>query len=347
MKFKFDIDKRISENFYSADYFIKTQTILEKHKKNQKVTMQWFQRKDDVIFCGISYILQMLKKVVKNYNDLEILSLDDGEIINSLEPVLKITGDYFDFGKYEGLIDGILSRATSVATNAYNLKKVANGKKIINMNDRADFYMNQQLDGYASFIGGIKNLVTPASCEYIGGDLKNIQGTMPHALIESFDGDLLKASRAFVDTFPNNDLVILVDYNNDCVNDALMVAKEFNKKLKAIRIDTSKALIDKSLKHLGDKIENYGVNPTLVKMVREKLDINGFNHIKIIVSSGFDVDKIKFFEENNTPVDVYGVGEAMIKKRIHFTGDAVKINGVNQAKVGRQNIESNRLKRVK
>jgi nicotinate phosphoribosyltransferase len=70
--------------------------------------------------------------------------------------------------------------------------------------------------------------------------------------------------------------------------------------------------------------------------------ING-QHVKIIVSSGFDVKKIAWFEAEKTPVDIYGVGEAITKERINFTGDIVLIDGKPQAKIGRKNIESGRL----
>jgi hypothetical protein len=50
-----------------------------------------------------------------------------------------------------------------------------------------------------------------------------------------------------------------------------------------------------------------GVNPILVKYVREQLNLAGFNDVKIFVSGGFDADKIEKFENENVPVDGYGV----------------------------------------
>ncbi|QBQ08078.1 nicotinate phosphoribosyltransferase [Spiroplasma gladiatoris] len=345
MKNKFNIDTRIFDEYYCADYFRKTREILDKFKPNQIVTMQWFQRKQNTVVCGIEIICEILR--LSNVKDLTVEALEDGQIANELEPVLKITGKYKDFAKFEGLFDGILSRASTIATNVYNLKKVANNKIILNMNDRMDVYNTQQIDGYASYVGGNSNLVTQANFEYI--DLEpNLKGTMPHALIASFDGDLIMALKAYQDVFPENNLVALVDYNNDCINDSLKAANEFKEKLYAVRLDTSNSLIDKSLSNLIEKEnELHGVNPTLVKLLRNELDKAGHNHVKIIVSSGFDSKKIKLFEEQNTPVDIYGVGEAITKDKIYFTGDLVQINGVNQAKYGRQNISSSRIKSIK
>lgn len=344
MKFNFIIDERIFADYYSADYFTKTKKILKKNKPDLNVTMQWFQRKKNTILCGVDYIKAILHKINKN---LQLEGLNDGDIINPLEPVIKITGKYSEFAYLEGLFDGILSRASTIATNAFNLKKVANDKIIINMNDRMDVYTTQAIDGYASIVGGINNLVTVASFEYLT-KTPNLLGTMPHALIAAYDGDVLTAAQAYLETFPNNNLVVLIDYNNDCIVDGLKVAHKFKDKLYAVRIDTPKNLVDKSLHNLKEKTDElHGVNPTLVKLLRAALDKEGFFHVKIIVSSGFDEEKIKWFEEEGAPVDIYGVGEALTKNKITFTGDVVMIDGKNQAKFGRQNTLSNRLKSIK
>ncbi|WP_338984820.1 nicotinate phosphoribosyltransferase [Spiroplasma endosymbiont of Diplazon laetatorius] len=345
MKNKFNIDLKIFQDYYSADYFKKTKEILNKFKPNQLVTMQWFQRGSETMVCGIEIIKEILR--LSEVTDLQVEAVEDGEIVNPLEPILKITGKYSDFAHFEGLFDGILSRASTIATNASKILKAANGKTVLNMNDRMDYYSNQQIDGYASSVGGIKNLVTEASFEYLDEE-PNLNGTMPHALIASFDGDLIKATKAYRETFPNNNLVVLVDYNNDCVNDSLKVCEAFKGEVYAVRLDTSPALVDKSLQNFEEKDNNlHGVNPTLVKLLREKLDENGHNKVKIIVSSGFNEEKIKYFEKENTPVDVYGVGDAITKNKIGFTGDIVLIDGKKQSKFGRENTFSNKIKSIK
>ena len=87
-----------------------------------------------------------------------------------------------------------------------------------------------------------------------------------------------------------------------------------------------------------------GVSEYLVLTVREALDKEGFNHVKIVVSSGFNAEKIADFEQKKVPVDVYGIGEALVKVNIGFTGDNVALNGQHQAKFGREEHENKRLK---
>jgi nicotinate phosphoribosyltransferase len=89
-----------------------------------------------------------------------------------------------------------------------------------------------------------------------------------------------------------------------------------------------------------------GVNERLVWKVREALDQNGFERVKIVASGGFDAEKIRAFEERGVPVDSYGVGSALIRGENDFTGDIVLTDGLPSAKVGRRFRESRRPERV-
>ena len=136
----FNFPKELKEGFYSANYFLKTREIVKKHLANNKVTMQFFQRADDVMVCGLDEVIAMLHTCAENPQDLEILALNDGDLISNGEPVLKITGRYEDFGFLESAIDGILARRSSVATNTMRVMRVTNGKRVLNMGDRQDVF---------------------------------------------------------------------------------------------------------------------------------------------------------------------------------------------------------------
>lgn len=131
------------------------------------------------------------------------------------------------------------------------------------------------------------------------------------------------------------------------IYDSLKIARHLQTKLKAVRIDTSKALIDH---YFDDKdissFDAHGVCKELVFALREALDQEGFNYVKIIVSSGFTAEKIRDFELHHTPVDIYGVGTSLVAVNVGFTGDLVKLNGKDQAKEGRRDIPSTRLEKV-
>ncbi len=342
----FKFPKAIGENFYTANYFVKTTKIVERFMPETTVTMQFFQRRDDVMVAGVDESIAILQTFAHNPKDLIVAALHDGDIINANEPVLKITGLYKDFGYLESLIDGILTRRTNVATNTRAILEAADGTPVFSMADRQDDYLTQAGDGYASFIAGISKFSTDAQGKYV--DIKGM-GTMPHALIAMCDGDVVKAAELYHESFPNEKISALVDYTNDCVTESLRVARRFGPLLGAVRLDTSLSLLDEYFVRIGQTSDPSlkGVSAPLVRAVREALDAEGFNYVNIVVSSSFSPEKIKDFKKNNVPVNLYGVGSYIVNtKLIGFTGDVVVVNGVAQAKVGRHEYQSDRLVKV-
>src|SRR5437763_1505902 len=106
-------------------------------------------------------------------------------------------------------------------------------------------------------------------------------------------------------------------------------------RLYGVRIDTSETLVDKSVIPQMGTFKPTGVNPQLVWNVRGALDNEGFRFVKIVVSGGFTVEKIRQFEEEDVPVDMYGVGSSLFQGRFDFTADVVRVEGKPVAKVGR------------
>ncbi|WP_078595000.1 nicotinate phosphoribosyltransferase [Evansella clarkii] len=345
----FKFDERVGEGWFSAVYFLKTKKIAERHKADNIITMQFFQKKHAVL-CGTDEVIALLKTFAERPEELEIYSLKDGDKISPFETVLTIKGHYQQFGFLEGVIDGILARRTSVATNVYEVVKAAKSsgveKPVIFMGDRDDHFTQQSGDGYAAFIGGSQAQATHAMNEWWG---KKGMGTMPHALIQLFEGDVVEATKAYQETFPDDELMALVDYNNDVITDSLKVAREFGDKLKGVRVDTSKTLVDQYFFRNPDVLGTFdprGINPTLLFALRKALDEEGFQHVKIVVSGGFDAKRIEEYEKLGAPVDIYGVGSSLLKIHIGFTGDNVLLNGKPEAKTGRIYRPNPRLEKI-
>ena len=80
--------------------------------------------------------------------------------------------------------------------------------------------------------------------------------------------------------------------------------------------------------------------------MRDALDEDGFEQVKIVASGGFTVEKIQAFEERGVPVDAYGVGSSLIRGQNDFTGDVVMTDGRPSAKVGRRYRPNPRLELV-
>lgn len=213
-------------------------------------------------------------------------------------------------------------------------------------------------------------------------------GTVAHAAIASFLGDTAEAMMQFAHILPARiPRIALVDFNNDSVRDSLRVLdamfakyrelmdagnrEEAEKyKLYGVRLDTSGSLRDVSVQPLGDPALDLGVNPRLVFSVRQGLDnaweswtlptswkdaAREFCHnVKIVVSGGFNPEKIRKFERLEVPVDIYAVGSYLFNNSnstsTDYTADVVrvKIHGewIEMAKMGRKVGENENLERV-
>jgi len=340
----FQFDPRLKQGYFTANYFLKTRAIMTNHMPKQIVTLQFFQWQDNLVACGIDEAIALIHTCADHPETLTIEAVQDGDVVQSKEPVLRITGAYEYFGFLESAIDGILSRRSSVATNTKDVLIAAQGKPVFSMADRQDDYHTQAGDGYASYIMGITKVSTDAQGSWWGG---KGMGTMPHALVQMCEGDIVKACQLYQKQFPSEKVTALIDYHNDVIGDGLLAARALQGQLGAVRVDTSSSLIDRYFDtHPPIGFDAHGVNPQLIKALRNALNDAGFANVKIIVSSGFNPEKIARFELEQAPVDLYGVGLYLVTLRTNFTGDLVMLNGKPQAKFGRQLLDSKQLKQV-
>jgi nicotinate phosphoribosyltransferase len=170
---------------------------------------------------------------------------------------------------------------------------------------------------------------------------------VPHSLIASYGGNTVLAATKFAEWAPEDiNVTVLVDFENNSVETALEVARALGPRLWGVRLDTSESLVDRSLwDELGD-FRPTGVNERLVWKVREALDGDGFERVKIVASGGFDAARISEFEERGVPVDSYGVGSSLIRGSNDFTADVVLTDGRPSAKAGRRFRPNERLELV-
>lgn len=341
----FQFEKELGEGFYSANYFLKSQKIVKENEPNHIVTMQWFQRRETAYLCGVDEAIALIHTFAIHPEELEIYALNDGDLIKANEPVLKVTGKYENFGFLESVIDGILARRSSVCTNVKEVLLAAGDTPVFSMADRQDDYHTQIGDGYATYVGGINRVSTDAQGYWWGG---KGMGTMPHALIQVCGGDVCKAADIYLKSFPNEKVTALIDYHNNVVRDSLILARHLKEKLNAVRVDTSKSLID----HYFDGKDTSGFDPhgvckELIFALRKALDDEGFNYVKIVVSSSFSKEKIIEWKKLGVPVDLFGVGTYFVNNMTcGFTGDLVVLDGKGEAKEGRANYPSDRFKKV-
>jgi nicotinate phosphoribosyltransferase len=285
----------------------------------------------------------------EGFDKLTVHALYDGDELAPYESVMTIEGDYTTFAHLETVYLGVLSRRTLITTNTVTVLQAANGKPVIFMPARHDHHRVQTGDGYAAYVAGQVmgaeiGVTTDEQASWWGG---RGLGTVPHALIAAYGADTVLAATKFAE-WASEDMriTVLVDFDNDSVRTALDVAAALGPRLWGVRLDTSESLVDRSLwGEMGDFTPT-GVNERLVRNLRDALDAAGHEAVRIVVSGGFTVDKIRMFEERGVPVDAYGIGSSLIRGSNDFTADIVMTDGEPSAKVGRRLRPNPRLELV-
>jgi nicotinate phosphoribosyltransferase len=341
--------EKMREGYYTDAYFNHARSTLLQDGRRPRVVMQVFQKKHAYL-GGMDESLAILKLCSHDWDDLTVHALYDGDAVTPYETVMTIEGDYTSFAHLETLYLGVLARRTLITTNVVRVLEAANRKPIIFMPARHDHHRIQTGDGYAAYVAGQVvgapiGVTTDEQASWWGG--KGV-GTVPHALIAAYGGNTVLAATKFAEWAPEDlNVTVLVDFENDSVATALEVARALGPRLWGVRLDTSESMVDQSLwEELGD-FKPTGVNERLVRKVRDALDADGFERVKIVVSGGFDAEKIREFESRGVPVDSYGVGSSLIRGSNDFTADVVLTDGRPSAKAGRRFRPGERLELVR
>jgi len=327
---KFEPDEAVLSGETADIYFARTIDILRHEGLNPVATMEVFPSRVGIL-CGMEEVKALLTRVLPEGNR-EVWALAEGEAMSEKEVVLRITAPYQSYGLYETAIDGILAHCSGWATAARECVEVAQRIPIISFGVRHVHPSVAAEMDYAAIIGGCTGCSSIAGAKLAGIEPS---GTMPHALIIIM-GDTVTATVAFDKYMPPEvPRVSLVDTFKDEAEESLLVANALGKKLGSVRLDTPS--------------ERGQVTADLVKEVRARLDLAGFNHVGIFVSGGINPERISYFIKNGAPIDGFGVGSYISgAKPIDFTADLHEVEGKPIAKRGRiPGITPNpRLKRI-
>ena len=311
-------------------YFPRTVEILKKEGINPIATMEVFPRKAGIL-CGIEEVKALLEKVLPADNR-EVWALAEGESFDQKEVILRIKAPYQSYGTYETTYLGILAHCSGWATAARECVAAAQGIPVISFGAR---HVHPSVVGVmecSAIVGGCSGCASTVGAKLAG--MKPI-GTIPHALIIILDSTA-KATLAFDKHMPPEvPRIALVDTFEDEVRESVAVAKAMQGKLQGVRLDTPS--------------ERGRVTADLVKEVRAWLDLEGFKEVKIVVSGGFNPERIRQFISQSAPVDIFAVGSYISDAQpIDFTADLHEVEGKPIAKRGRMpGITPNpKLKRV-
>jgi nicotinate phosphoribosyltransferase len=297
----------------------------------------------------------------------------EGDWVGAGEPLLYITGSFYHLVDLETLYLQKLGAPCVAAYNAFTMCSDLPKVGFLAMDARhcAGIEMAEMM-AYAAAVGseaakrqsgarGFVGNANDATAHYFG-QTRGL-GTMPHALI-GYAGSTLRAAEMFAETFPGDDLTVLVDYFGREVTDSLEVCRRFQELAVggrlAVRLDThggrflegldpqeSYAVLERNVPLAVRRYRNdtelrtltgTGVSAAAIFFMRERLDAAGWPKVRIVVSSGFDVGKCKVMADVGAPIDVIGTGSFLPDtwRETYATADIVAYGEVASVKVGRE-----------
>jgi nicotinate phosphoribosyltransferase len=357
---------------WTDHYFLRTKEAARRFG-DKRVTYAVFMRRPVVSAPRLAIDwLNAIAGERKTRFEIE-LNYPEGKWVGAGEPILYLSGSLVQLVDLETLLLMKLGPACVAAYNAFamctDLPKVAflamdarhcAGTEMAEMMAYAAAVGSDRARRKSGAVGFIGN-ATAATAHFFGQ--QGGKGTMPHAFI-GYAGSTLRAAEMFHETFPEDDMTVLVDYFAKEVTDSIAVARHFPELAAAgrlsVRLDTAGGRFVEGLdpaasyavleRNAPGAIRGYrseeelrylvgtGVSAAAIFHVREALDREGFQKVKIVASSGFGPAKCRVMAEAGAPIDVVGTGSFLPEswRETYATADIVEYDGRASVKVGRE-----------
>ena len=357
---------------WTDHYFNKTKAAVGRFG-DQRVTYALFMRRP-VVSAPRLAIAWLKEMAASRKTSFEIdLRYQEGRWVGAGEPLMYLSGSLQHLVDLETLLLQKLGPPCVAAYNAYTMCADLRQVGFLAMDARhcAGTEMADMM-AYAASVGsdrakrkvgavGFVGNATDATAHYFG--LTGGLGTMPHAFI-GYAGSTLRAAEMFDEAFPEEPMTVLVDYFAQEMTDTLTVCRRFPRRAAkgdlSVRIDTPGGRFLEGLdpqasyaaleRHVPEAVRGYrneaelrylvgpGVSAAAIWALREALDRDGFDKVKIVASSGFNPAKCKLMAEAKAPIDVIGTGSFLPERwsETYATADIIEYEGVPRVKVGRE-----------
>ena len=352
-------------------YFNRTRDIIARFG-DKRVTYAVFLRRP--VISAPRLMLDWLRSVAAEKGFAVELDVThpEGSWVGAGEPLIYITGSFQHLSNCETIFLQKLGACCVAAHNAYQMCNALPQVAFLAMDARhcAGAEM-QDMMGYAASVGsaaarregarGFTGTATELTAHWFGQ--AHGAGTMPHALI-GYAGSTVRAAEMFVETFPGETLTVLTDYFGREITDGLAVCRRFPEMAAegrlSVRLDTHGGRFLEGLdpaesyavleRHSPGAIRRFrsdtelrylvgtGVSAAAIWRLREALNEAGFKRVRIVASSGFNVDKCRVMADAQAPVDVVGTGSYIPEAwgETYATADIVEYDGDARVKVGRE-----------
>lgn len=309
-------------------------------KKDEKVTFEYYFRTNPfsggyLVFAGLGELIPLLKDFWYSEEELNYLrsvglhpdfisylstfhftgnihAVNEGELVFPNAPILRIEGNIIEAQLIETLILNVLNFQSLIATKAFRISLVTKDRPFSDFGLRRAHGLGGIQASRAAIIGGASTTSNVFAGELYG---LPVTGTMAHSWIQSFETEL-EAFRTFAKIHPSNTVLLVDTYNTlkSGVPNAITVAKEMEaqgQRMIGIRLDSG------DLAYFSRK-------------ARKMLDDAGLHYLQIIASNQLNEYVIKSLNEQEAPIDAFGIGTEMVTGKPEAALDGVyKLSSVN------------------
>ena len=296
-------------------YFERTEETLDAAGRNPfvvaEVTADQFSDGEYELLAGVKDAAHLLAGL-----PVDVDAIPEGRLFDG-GPVMRISGNYLDFARYETSLLGFLSHASGVATAALDIRTAAPDSLVLSFGARHVHPSIAAMVERSALVAGLDGFSHVAAGDVLG---REASGTMPHALVICFGpGHQEEAWRAFDGTVSEEvPRVALCDTYSDEVDEAVRAAEAVDG-LDSVRLDTTSS-------RRGDFRH-------ILREVRWALDSEGYEDVGIFASGGLGPDQLRDLRD---VADGFGVGGYVSNADpVDFALDIVEVDGVAGAKRGK------------
>jgi nicotinate phosphoribosyltransferase len=234
-------------------YLTHSREVAEKFGEADVVYAVFMRRR---VIAAVEPALRMIQRLVPEARITRFY--DEGDIVPSEEKLFEVAGPYTKLSEVETIMLQKVGFPCVSANNAYEICRAMPNAGFMDMHARhgAGPQMNL-LACYGASVGSASARKRDNEVKGFIGSSQDLtaalfgaergMGTMPHALVGYAGGDVLAATKMFVETIDDTDTIVsLVDYAGLEVTDALKCADWFYNQAKldkqdktfAVRLDT-------------------------------------------------------------------------------------------------------------
>ncbi len=345
----------LADEYFNRSYDTVAGTPLEKMPVRYAV----FCRQRGLL-CGVTDVLGLLNGRCEG--PLTVRSKLDGQWFEPNEIVMTLEGPFGELVTLETEYLGMLS-LTGAATQMAAIVEAAGDVPVIDMAARHYPPELIEPIAVAAAVGGAAGTSTPRGhlgvverfgvgenrIQIADGDPREFRlyGSIPHALNAVYNGNSIESAAAYHERCPDVPLTVLLDFEGREREVCAEAVARFGSSLHAVRLDTSGDRVHQGghekpnraleMRILSSQVrdraaaqqalDQYGFGPGVTIEaaygIRDLLDSLGAKSVKLILSSGFTLEKVRAFRAATAPMDAIGTGSWV--QFSMFTSDIIEV----------------------